>query len=324
MDTSIDTSKKYNKNRKNILLIGFFIFVFTLSITFQLIPFRVRASVNLFTSGFEQNPKFSDWTFANAPQWDTTGSNTHSGSKKARIDNNDGANGDVIRQNQSTVGYQNVVLSYWYRIESGKSLESNDHVYVEWSIDGTNWNQIADYTNLNTNGNWTSASHNLPAGADNNSGFQFRFRTLVDGTNDRFELDDVVLDVDIIPTPTPTPSPTPTPTPTPSDTPSPTPSPSDTPTPTPTPESSGGGGGGGGGGSSIFSSFSSTPTPSQTPEIAGASTQAPQGEVLPETSSTALDKILFSLFNAFLMTGVMMLLISYQILPEKLLEILEK
>ncbi len=152
-------------------------------------------------------------------------------------------------------------------------------------------------------------------------------------------------------TPTPTPTDTSTPTPTPSNTSTPTPSPSDTatPTPSPTPTPDGGGGGGsdttptptpsdtptpaptatpssgGGGGSSFF-----FPTP--TPTIAGPSTQAtttppPQvlgvSKVLPNTGMSALDKMLFSLFSAFLLTGLVTLSIGYEILPKKILEKLE-
>ena len=79
-----------------------------------------------------------------------------------------------------------------------------------------------------------------------------------------------------------------------------------------TSSSSGGGGGGGGG--------SVAPTP--TPQVAGATDETPEqvlgASTLPETSLTGFDNILMSFFSTLMMTGVMMLLIGYGMVPKKL------
>ena len=125
------------------------------------------------------------------------------------------------------------------------------------------------------------------------------------------------------PTPTPTPpppTPTPTPTPTPEVIPSPTPTPSPEPTPTPTPSSGGGGGGGGGGSTGVFINGPLA----NPPAVAGAATIAPpqvQGAmtVLPATGASMFDRMLLSLFAALMLTGALMLLAGYEMLPKAIL-----
>ncbi len=160
----------------------------------------------LFFDNFDSGD-FTKWTYVDnqnhAGNWDITNADrngTGSSHKKAVISGDTGFSDDVLREATSTAGYQNIALSYWYHIE--KSLEIDDHVYVEW-YDGANWNQIADYTS-STTGIWTQTSSTLPSSAANNSNFQIRFKASFgkspSSDKDEFQLDDVSLTGERLPT----------------------------------------------------------------------------------------------------------------------------
>ena len=171
------------------------------------------AAASLFSDGFESGD-LSAWTSAD-PQWITQGTTAHTGIKRGTAM---GPGMGSLMKAQSTAGFENVQLSYWYRIQ--QTLESTDHVHVEWSGDGTTWHQLADHTGTATS-SFQFASWALPVSAENLTTFEFRFHASLGNSSDVFWLDDVELTGDAIAAPTPTA--TPTQTPTPSMTPSPSP-----------------------------------------------------------------------------------------------------
>ncbi len=189
---------------------------------FVLIGMHAGASTSLFSDGFESG-NFDNWTTSSAP-WvvtTTTSAFTHAGTHRATAKGLSGSTVDgILLKQQSTSGLNNLVFSYWYAIK--QSLESDDHVTLEWSTDGSTWNQLDDFTAVATS-SWAQKTHLLPPEAENNAEFQVRYHALLHGSADEFWLDDANLTGDPIPTPTPSITPTPTATPT------------ETPTPTPTP-----------------------------------------------------------------------------------------
>jgi len=140
--------------------------------------------------------------------WSNSGANVQSsykytGTYAARFNRT-----DKITKSLSTSGYTDVTVSY---ARYARRRESSDHLYIEW-YDGGEWHNIEDVTG---NFSWTEKSDlDLPAGADNNSGFQLRFR-VSQGYFDYAYIDDVEIKGTSGPTPTPTPTPAPTPTPNP-------------------------------------------------------------------------------------------------------------
>lgn len=173
-------------------------FVSTLSIAATVVmPYAAyvpaaHAADTLFSNGFES--MFTGWSSVNAPQWDTTSSSPYEGSRKAKIDGNTSGD-DVLQRNQSTAGYENIVLRYAWRVD--KDLESSDELEVQW-YDGSTWHTLVNYDSTGVTG-WAVATHNLPAGADDESNFRIRFKaTDFDDGNDRFELDAVTLTGDPI------------------------------------------------------------------------------------------------------------------------------
>lgn len=187
----------------------------------------VISSLSLFSDSFESG-NFSTWTSSEAP-WTVNGTTAHTGVKRATATGP--GIGAIIKQ-QSTQDHENLTLSYWYRIQA--PLEAGDHVFVDWSTDGSTWNQIADHTGPATS-SFQLANFALPLLVNDQASFQFRFYASLSGTSDVFWLDDVELTGEEIPTPTPEPTIVPTPTLEPTLEPTPTPEPSLEPTPSPTP-----------------------------------------------------------------------------------------
>lgn len=205
--------KKKNKKGKRLewrrfIKIGFYLLFAFIATSFFLFTSGIKGeSLNLFSDGFEDGFDTPDiWTSVIQPKWDTTsGGNTDSYSGEARADikgnTHDEEEGDseddILLKNISTAAYENINLSFWYKIK--KSFEEEDHLYIEWTADGQNWNQLDDFTNIVASGSWIQASYDLPQEANNNENFGFRFRAILDAGNDEFYLDDVLLSADEIP-----------------------------------------------------------------------------------------------------------------------------
>lgn len=163
------------------------------------------SAASLFSDGFEStHPKFLGWTSVDTSEegrpWGRIASHPYEGSGIARVEgrkDHDVVVESVLRKEVSTLGQTNITLSYAYRVED--RLESDDHVYVEWSRNGgATWEgPLADYSNLVEDKShddrfWHTASIAIP-GAANLSEFQFRFRSHMSSGSDKFELDAVSL-----------------------------------------------------------------------------------------------------------------------------------
>lgn len=150
----------------------------------------------IFSDGFESND-LSNWTTV-GNKWTVSSSQANSGTKKAQLNGPatliPGPLSGTLIKIFSTTGYQNITISYWYKIN--KALENNDHVLVKiWNQSGDNQLiDLADYTNL-PDGDWVFASFNLPSSFDNQSTIQFSFNAFMDAqaASDRFDLDDVLI-----------------------------------------------------------------------------------------------------------------------------------
>lgn len=201
-----------------------FLILSAASISIFTFYFTADASTVIFSDGFESD--FSNWT-GNDSKWDTSGGNIHGGARRGEVKGNTEPGDDVLLKNVSTLGYGGIVLEFWYRIK--ESLEDDDHVYVEWTGDGSNWSILKDFTLVSNSAVWESNSFPLPIEAEDKSNFAIRFRAHLGAvTGDIFYLDDVVVSAESImnePTPVSTGSPQATPTqePTPDSTPATTP-----------------------------------------------------------------------------------------------------
>ncbi|TAL49550.1 hypothetical protein EPN83_00185 [Patescibacteria group bacterium] len=169
---------------------------------FTYIREAAAAPVTIFSDGFENTPQFTNPLWEDAdPLWNVSSSNAHSGTRKAFVIGNTGGFDDMLRQDESTVGYQNIVLTYWFRADDLESSQ-NDKVDVQWSPDaGVTWNTLFSIDdNWDADPNlWIQQTHSLPAGANNNPNFRFRFKAKLNTPNDKVYLDDVSLEGDVVP-----------------------------------------------------------------------------------------------------------------------------
>ena len=86
----------------------------------------------------------------------------------------------------STKGYHDVRVKYR---RSTTGYDAGDNLYVEWSVDGTNWNDLETVQNASfTNGLQTVS---CGSGADNNEGFRIRFRSTALENGEVAYVDDV-------------------------------------------------------------------------------------------------------------------------------------
>ena len=172
---------------------------------FLLIGMPANAATNLFSDGFESG-NFSNWASSAAP-WEVHGTTAHGGVKRAETTV---AGDGSLNKTISTINYQNISLSYWWQLKD--KLEADDHVTVAWSVDGTDWTQLADYTGSATI-SFEQANYALPASAEDQPSLQFRFRAVVNSGSDKFWLDDVSVTGPAKSPPTPPPNTTPAPPP---------------------------------------------------------------------------------------------------------------
>src|SRR3989344_7691850 len=115
------------------VLVGFSLVLGLLGPVFSfnlLAPSPAEAADTLFSDGFEDNDDdFPNWDSAD-PKWKTVDNAVaaHSGDIRAEVNGNTSGD-DILLKSESTEGYDNIDLTYWYRVES---FEEDDDVYVEW------------------------------------------------------------------------------------------------------------------------------------------------------------------------------------------------
>ena len=162
------------------------VFVFAASFLFSA---SSASAATLFSDGFESG-NFSVWS-STSGNWSTVNSPALVGAYNAKVigsPDEESLPSSILSKQVSTLGYTSITLSYQYKVAG--ALESSDHLYVEWSADGSTWTTLTDYSGASTGvGN---ASFTLPVGAADNANFAIRFRAQMNSANtDDFRLDDV-------------------------------------------------------------------------------------------------------------------------------------
>jgi hypothetical protein len=132
----------------------------------------------IFSDDFESgNLIAGGWTHQNADQY--MGNAAHTGSFGANI-----RKGGHITKARSTLGYKTISINYWRKVQN---LAGAENLTVEWSVDGSNWTLIE--TTQDTT--WGSNPVTLPAGADEQPGFQLRFNVTSDLWAEQAHIDEV-------------------------------------------------------------------------------------------------------------------------------------
>ncbi len=139
-----------------------------------------------FYDGFEGG--LGNWINSNAT---LKALNTYWGAYSVELDSTD----NIIRA-QSTVGKENVKVSFWLKI-SGYDLFPADTFRVEYTTNyGQSWTTLQSWT---TNFDWTYCEYLLPSSCSNNSLFGIRLRAATNSTGDDAWVDEVRIEATDIP-----------------------------------------------------------------------------------------------------------------------------
>lgn len=132
----------------------------------------------------------ADWTAD--PNWTlvNSASGAHSGSKRVQAVGPSSPGGDSLTKMIPTVGFGNLLLEVWVR---PNGLEAGDLVYLEWTKDGGGSWTTLDTFDHNRLEAWRWEGYSLPAEANEQIGFGFRFRAELSSGSDAFSVDDILL-----------------------------------------------------------------------------------------------------------------------------------
>ena len=182
-------------------IVAIFALLLSVGVYFLNNPQIARAAAStIFSDGFENTPSFSNPVWEQSDnKWVSNSSSERTGSRGAQVEGNTGGSDDVLKQEESTEGYENITLSYWFKVQNNLEANDDDRVRVQW-YDGSTWTTLYTINSSDNGDGWVQKTHNLPAGADNNEDFAFRFVAKLDAGNDKVYIDDVSLTGDEIKT----------------------------------------------------------------------------------------------------------------------------
>ena len=183
------------------------LFARTILITLLAMPAMTRAGT-LFSQGFNDSSTPTGWAveIVNDPGTDpaityvTSGTNPSvspdEGSHFVRFNSYSCPSAASIRLKRttsfSTVGSSGISVNFAWSEDTGYS-SNNDRVQVQWSLDGTSWNDGDSYQRYNSSGNaWHDKSYSLPAGALGQSTVYIAFLFISDYGNNCY-LDNLVV-----------------------------------------------------------------------------------------------------------------------------------
>ncbi len=170
--------------KKLIVLLSLFLFL------------SFASAVSIFDEGFESGI-LSGWELSsawNGTNWTAMQNDSNYGVWHAESNPQD-THIEVsnIEKSISTIGYQNISVSYFRKLTG---LDSGDSFRVKW-FNGNNWTYLENTENV-TDSNYIYRYFSLPSSAVNNSNFKVRFECSADAQNEYCKLDDVSVQGDAI------------------------------------------------------------------------------------------------------------------------------
>ena len=144
-------------------------------------PSQGWLNTNLFSDDFESgNFTAGGWTTQDADATVATAAK-YTGTYGAKL-----AQTTWIQKMQSTANYNTIHIKYDRRTYG---LDAGEYLYVEWSTNGTTWNNL-ETTQATT---WASRDFVCSTGANNNANFRIRFRTNASSASEYAYIDNVVI-----------------------------------------------------------------------------------------------------------------------------------
>ena len=143
--------------------------------------YATTATAPLFSDGFESgNFTAGGWTTQNTNATVSTKAK-YTGSYGAKL-----AGTTWMQKAVSTVGKSTIHVKYTRKTAG---LDAGEYLYVEWSIDGSAWNNL-ETTQATT---WALQDFTCGSGANNNANFRVRWRTNASSTTEYAYVDDVMI-----------------------------------------------------------------------------------------------------------------------------------
>jgi len=144
--------------------------------------FTTTSTITIFSDGFESgNFTAGGWTTQNSNATVATKAK-YTGAYGAKL-----AGTTWMQKAVSTVGKSNIHVKY---ARKTAGLDAGEYLYVEWSIDGSVWNNL-ETTQSTT---WASRDFACGAGANNNANFRVRWRTNANTASTEYAyVDDVLI-----------------------------------------------------------------------------------------------------------------------------------
>jgi hypothetical protein len=173
------------KNFKSGILYS--LLIFTTVIISSPIPNAIAAGSlasfgGTFFEGWESGSLATNgWTSSGGSGWSISGTNPYQGSFTAFSEPRGTA---FLETSIDTTGYTNINFSFY--AETG-GLDASEYIAAEW-YNGTGWTNLMQVEDIAT---YTYYSYALPAGADNNSGFQIRFSCNAGNKKEDCNVDDI-------------------------------------------------------------------------------------------------------------------------------------
>ncbi len=152
-------------------------------------------AASVFSDTFETQ-NFTKWTSVDTGTLGTwkIDKSRYAGKYSARVVGPTGTTDDVLRKALPTNLYSDVTVSYWYKASGldSKSDGTFDRVFVEYTLDGTNWvllTEINPNTTFGTSG-WNQGVHTVAPSQN----FALRFRANLSDSGDRVWFDNVAVE----------------------------------------------------------------------------------------------------------------------------------
>jgi len=154
---------------------------------------EVDSQTGVIMSDDFEDGSISDWTLSGAGQmWTASTANPYQGTYHAQAQPRTTTEpGSVMEKTVSTVGYENIKLSYYRRLVG---LDPADEFKAKW-FDGSSWN-VLEQTGSNSadDTSYVYKEFNLPSSAANNPNFKIRFECTAGAVSEYCRVDNVKLE----------------------------------------------------------------------------------------------------------------------------------
>ncbi|WP_440873666.1 carbohydrate binding domain-containing protein [Thalassotalea sp. PLHSN55] len=143
-------------------------------------------SSNLFSDDFENGSLVTGgWTNAGSGVTEIALAASYNSTYGARV-----KNGAILTKTLSTLGYDNVSISY---DRNTLNFAGSENLTVQWSVDGSNWTTLE----VTQSSSWANKQFNLPSAANNQTQLTIQFATNGNRNAEKAFIDNVIVSAEV-------------------------------------------------------------------------------------------------------------------------------